>query len=104
MNSKVNHPQHYNQLPNGIECIEVIEWFNLNLGNVIKYIWRAEHKGKLLEDLRKAKWYLEREIARVESQQNENTCPSLCIDSDTFDYHNIGFYQPFDQPDFDGEF
>lgn len=66
----VNHPSHYNQ---GIEAIDVIESWGLNfsLGNAIKYILRAPHKGKELEDLRKAKWYLEREIKRLENIAKE---------------------------------
>lgn len=57
----VNHPQHYQH---GIEPIDYIESHNLNfnLGNVIKYVSRAPYKGTELEDLQKAKWYLEREI------------------------------------------
>lgn len=62
----VNHPQHYNALPNGIETIDVTEWFGFSLGNAIKYIWRAGKKGDTLEDLRKARWYLDREINRLE--------------------------------------
>lgn len=66
---EVDHPQHYNQ---GIEAIDYIESHNLNfnLGNAIKYITRCEHKGDKLNDLRKAKWYIEREIER-ESVNNE---------------------------------
>lgn len=60
----VNLPSHYTKLP--VECIDVTEHFNFALGNAIKYIWRADHKGKPLEDLRKAVWYLQREIARRE--------------------------------------
>jgi hypothetical protein len=63
----VNHPPHYNQHPSGIECIQVVEWFNFNLGNAIKYIWRAGDKGGL-EDLKKARWYINREIARLEAE------------------------------------
>ena len=61
----VNHPQHYQH---GIEPIEYIEShdLNFNLGNVIKYVSRAPFKGTELEDLEKAKWYLEREIKRHE--------------------------------------
>lgn len=57
----VNHPQHYQH---GIEPIDYIESHNLNfnLGNVIKYVSRAPFKGTELQDLKKAKWYLEREI------------------------------------------
>lgn len=63
----VNHPKHYNAHPSGIECIQVVEHMNFNLGNAVKYIWRAGEKGKTLEDLQKAKWYLEREIQRLTS-------------------------------------
>ena len=64
----MNHPNHYNQ--GKIEVIEAIEDWGLgfNDGNVIKYISRAKHKGKPLEDLKKAKWYLEREINRIEKE------------------------------------
>jgi len=60
----VNHPPHYNEHPSGIECIDVTEWFNFNLGNAIKYIWRHEGKNGV-EDLQKAAWYIHREIQRV---------------------------------------
>jgi len=58
----VNHPAHYKV--GGIETIDFIEAKNLgyNLGNVVKYITRADHKGNKLEDLRKAQWYLTRAI------------------------------------------
>jgi hypothetical protein len=58
----VNHPAHYKV--GGIETIDFIEAKKLNyrLGNVIKYLTRADHKGNKLEDLKKAQWYLEREI------------------------------------------
>lgn len=59
----VNHPPHYNAHPSGVECIDVVEHMNFNLGNAIKYIWRADHKNGV-EDLRKAAWYVNREIAR----------------------------------------
>lgn len=61
----VNHPQHYQH---GIEPIDYIESHNLNfnLGNVIKYVSRAHYKGTEVQDLKKAKWYLEREIKRHE--------------------------------------
>jgi len=58
----VNQPPHYTA--GGIETIDFIEAkkLNYNLGNVIKYLTRADHKGNKLEDLRKAQWYLTREI------------------------------------------
>jgi len=59
----VNHPQHYTQHPSGIECIAITRHMNFNLGNAIKYIWRAGLKGNSVEDLKKAAWYLQDEIA-----------------------------------------
>lgn len=58
----VKHPKHYNT--GRIEVIDAIEDWRLgfNLGNVVKYVARADHKGKRLEDLKKALWYLQREI------------------------------------------
>ena len=61
----VNHPPHYKT--GGIEVIDYIEAKNLNyhLGNVVKYISRADYKGNKLEDLEKARWYLDRAINAV---------------------------------------
>lgn len=61
----VDHPLHYTQHPSGVECIEVTEHFNFCLGNAIKYIWRAGLKGAAVQDLEKAIWYLQREVARI---------------------------------------
>ncbi len=67
MPDPINHPAHYTEHPSGIECIEVTEHFNFNCGNAIKYIWRADLKhASPLEDLRKAAWYINREIQRLE--------------------------------------
>ena len=60
----VNHPKHYTAHPSGVECITITEHMGFCLGNAIKYIWRADEKGNAIEDLEKAKWYVEREIAR----------------------------------------
>jgi hypothetical protein len=62
----INHPQHYGGAENTYEAIKVIEAWELGfcLGNVIKYISRAGKKGNRLEDLEKAKWYLNREIEK----------------------------------------
>ena len=62
----VNHPSHYTS--GGIETIDFIEAKDLdyNLGNVIKYITRADKKGKKLEDLKKAQWYLNRAVSNLE--------------------------------------
>jgi len=59
----VNTPMHYNKHPSGIECIQITEHMNFCLGNVMKYVWRADLKGGV-QDLHKAMWYLQREIDR----------------------------------------
>jgi hypothetical protein len=64
-NDPVNHPKHYTSHPSGVECIQVTEHMNFNLGNAMKYIWRAGDKGNMIEDLKKAQWYLTREIVRL---------------------------------------
>lgn len=61
----VNHPPHYTSHPSGVECIQVTEHLNFCVGNAIKYLWRAGEKGSYVQDLEKAKWYIEREIARM---------------------------------------
>ncbi len=63
----VNHPEHYKT--GGIETIDFIEAKSLgyNLGNVVKYITRSDHKGDKLQDLQKAAWYLNREIANAQA-------------------------------------
>lgn len=60
----VNHPRHYTSHPSGVECIDVTEHMNFCLGNAVKYIWRAGLKGDEVEDLKKAAWYLAKEIER----------------------------------------
>lgn len=62
----VEHPEHYNKHPSGVECITIVEHFNFNLGNAVKYIWRAGLKSdNPIEDLEKALWYIAREIERI---------------------------------------
>ena len=73
----VNHPAHYNSHPSGIECIEIARHHNFNIGNAIKYLWRAglksekgmEDADKQVEDLRKAIFYINDEIERIKSQR-----------------------------------
>jgi hypothetical protein len=60
----INKPPHYTQHPSGIECIQITEHMGFNLGNAIKYVWRADLKNDAIEDLRKARWYIEREIQK----------------------------------------
>lgn len=67
----VDHPPHYNSHPAGIECIDVVEWLPFNVGNAIKYLWRLGEKGDDLENLRKAAWYVQREIRRREAARRD---------------------------------
>ena len=70
----INHPDHYGGKDNPYEAIKVIEAWSLgfNLGNCVKYISRAGKKGSRKEDLQKAKWYLDREIANAQGSPQEN--------------------------------
>lgn len=68
---QVNHPEHYNKHPSGVECIDIIEHMSFNLGNAIKYIWRADLKGQPTQDLEKAIWYITRELGRRKKAQDE---------------------------------
>lgn len=61
----VNHPPHYGSHPSGVECITITEHMSFNVGNAMKYLWRADHKNGI-EDLKKAEWYVRREIERLE--------------------------------------
>ena len=65
----VDHPTHYTSHPSGVECITITEHMNFCLGNAVKYLWRAGLKQDALEDLKKARWYLDREIARRGARQ-----------------------------------
>lgn len=91
MSHPINHPTHYTSSParcecgRGVECIQVTEHMNFNLGNAVKYIWRAGLKSPDMgTDLRKAVWYLERELARLAKQEAEDDV-----------------WPPCDPPDFD---
>jgi hypothetical protein len=65
-NDPVNHPSHYTEHPSGVECIQITEHMNFCLGNAIKYIWRAGLKNdNAIEDLKKARWYVDRELERL---------------------------------------
>ncbi len=72
MKDNVNHPEHYTSHPSGIECIQITEHMNFCLGNAIKYIWRAGVKDQdTIQDLKKAVFYLNREIERIEKWNGE---------------------------------
>lgn len=68
MSDPINHPDHYGGKDNPYECIKVVEAWGLGfcLGSALKYICRAGKKGDALEDLKKAAWYLNREIQALE--------------------------------------
>lgn len=65
MTDMVNHPPHYTSHPSGVETIQVTRWMSFNLGNAMKYIWRAGQKDDAIQDLNKAIFYLEDEIDRL---------------------------------------
>lgn len=68
MNDPINRPKHYTSHPSNIECIVVTEHMNFCLGNAIKYIWRAGLKDDGLQDLAKARYYIDREMDRIKRQ------------------------------------
>ena len=82
MNDNVNHPHHYCSHPSGTECIDITEHYDFCTGNAIKYLWRAGLKSdfgmtdneKQIEDLRKAIWYIEREIKLIERKGESEKC------------------------------
>lgn len=69
-NNNVNHPKHYVSDPSGIECIQITRHRNFNIGNAIKYLWRAGLKdtSPSVEDLQKAIWYIKDEIKRIQRE------------------------------------
>lgn len=75
MTDMVNHPPHYTSDPSGVECIQITRHRNFNVGNAIKYLWRAGLKkdgelsdtAKTIEDLYKSIFYIEDEIKRLEN-------------------------------------
>lgn len=79
MASNIDHPVHYNSHPSGVECIDIAEHHNFNVGNAIKYIWRAGIKKeqglsdleKELEDIDKAIWYLTRHRNNLDNKIND---------------------------------
>lgn len=64
MSNNADHPQHYNSHASGIECIEIVRHMSFNVGNAMKYLWRADEKGAPIEDLEKAVWYINDEIKK----------------------------------------
>jgi hypothetical protein len=80
MIDNVNHPQHYTSDPSGIECIQITRYRDFNIGNAIKYLWRAGLKqesskdivDKTIEDLEKAIWYINDEINKIKNETNKS--------------------------------
>ena len=68
MTDMINHPPHYTSHPSGVECLAITRHMNFNLGNAMKYLWRADLKGDGLSDLRKAAFYIADEIKLREGQ------------------------------------
>ena len=76
------NPDHYKWHPSNVECIEIVEHFGFLLGNAIKYLWRAGRKGgsSELEDLKKARWYIDRQIARLEEPTETKQARTAVVD------------------------
>lgn len=66
----VDHPAHYNAHPSGVEAIRFVEHMSFNSGNAAKYIYRHLEKGSPIPDLRKARWYIERELGRLRGERD----------------------------------
>lgn len=73
MSDPVSHPSHFTSHPSGVECITITEHMSFNIGNAVKYLWRAGLKDKapVEQDLQKAIWYIEREIGRLKELKKE---------------------------------
>ena len=74
----VNHPKHYNTHPSGVECIEITRHMGSNLGNVMKYVW-GDEKGKAIEDLEKAEFYLKDEIKKLKRHKHDGKTGDVLI-------------------------
>lgn len=109
-NDQVNHPKHYTSDPSGIECIDITRHRNFNIGNAIKYLWRAGLKedkdrkliDKQVEDLNKAVWYLVDEIHRLGSRctvktDSINTC--LPIDNESIIDAALNYHEKINDQD-----
>ena len=107
-NDQVNHPKHYTSDPSGIECIDITRHRNFNIGNAIKYLWRAGLKedkdrkliDKQVEDLNKAVWYLVDEIHRLGctvKTDSINTC--LPIDNESIINATLNYHEKINDQD-----
>lgn len=73
----INHPSHYTPHPLGVKCIDIVEHMNFNVGCAIRYLWQADSKGNSIEDLRRAAWFVGREISRRRRYENGNRVKDL---------------------------
>lgn len=109
-NDQINHPKHYTSDPSGIECIDITRHRNFNIGNAIKYLWRAGLKedkdrkliDKQVEDLNKAVWYLVDEIHRLGGRctvktDSINTC--LPIDNESIIDASLNYHEKINGQD-----
>ena len=109
-NDQINHPKHYTSDPSGIECIDITRHRNFNIGNAIKYLWRAGLKedkdrkliDKQVEDLNKAVWYLVDEIHRLGGRctvktDSINTC--LPIDNESIIDTALNYHEKINDQD-----
>ena len=85
----INHPPHYTQHPSGVECITITEAYNFNVGNAIKYLWRAGLKdgADAADDLAKAAWYVQREVERLANPLEREWC--FCGNFDKHPFHSM---------------
>lgn len=80
----INHPPHYTVGP--VEVIEITEHLDFLSGNIVKYVCRHEHKGEPIKDLKKARWYLDRLIAKREAEQAEPEGKPATVDHEALRY------------------
>lgn len=82
MNDNVNHPSHYTSHPSGVECIEIARYYPFSIGSAIKYLWRAglkkdaklSDKEKEIEDLEKARWFINDRINELKNEISKSEC------------------------------
>ena len=97
-NDPINHPKHYGSHPTGVKCIDIVEHFSYNVGNAVKYLWRAGLKedNPAITDLKKARWYIDRAIANEELEEHSDAFPK-CSTFDEEDGEKHSIYDTFDE-------
>lgn len=82
MQSNVDHPKHYTSHPSGVECIEIARYYPFSIGSAVKYLWRAglkkdaglSDKEKEIEDLEKARWFIDDRINELKNEISKPKC------------------------------